>query len=260
MSQGAIDNRRLQRLIAQGRPLIDEIYANLGSDQLAKVHWNDLTRWQGAALKFIKETDDSLADDVTELSPFLEKTEVFGALSSTMVALAALTGAEVAQVAAKELSKDGEKPLSKSIFIVHGHDEAMKHTVARFISGLGLTPVVLHEQPDRGQTIVEKFERNAAKAGFAVVLMSPDDVGGAAATPKLKRPRARQNVVMELGYFVGTLGRSRVCVLVSKEVEIPSDYMGVAYTAFDPGGAWKLRLAGELRSAGYAIDAAGILK
>jgi predicted nucleotide-binding protein len=143
---------------------------------------------------------------------------------------------------------------------VHGHDEAMKQAVARFISDLGLTPIVLHEQPNRGQTIIEKFEQNAAQAGFAVVLMSPDDTGASVTKPKIKRRRARQNVVMELGYFTGTLGRGRICVLISKDVEISSDYMGVAYTPFDLSGAWKLTLANELRSAGYEIDMTGLLK
>jgi predicted nucleotide-binding protein len=127
-------------------------------------------------------------------------------------------------------------------------------------SALGLNPIVLHEQPNRGQTIIEKFEQNAAQAGFAVVLMSPDDIGESVADVGIRRPRARQNVVMELGYFTGTLGRGRICVLISRDVEIPSDYMGVAYTPFDPGGAWKLILASELKSAGYEIDIAGLLR
>src|SRR5262249_39644447 len=115
-------------------------------------------------------------------------------------------------------------------------------------------------QPNRGQTIIEKFEQNAAQAGFAVVLMSPDDIGASVTLPKIKRRRARQNVVMELGYFTGTLGRGRICVLISKDLEIPSDYMGVAYTPFDLRGAWKLKLANELRSAGCEIHMTSLLK
>lgn len=151
-------------------------------------------------------------------------------------------------------------PRSKSIFVVHGHNEAMKQTVARYVEGLGLLPIILHEQVNQGNTIIEKFERNAAQAGFAVVLMSADDEGGPVNRPELRRPRARQNVVVELGYFTGLLGRSRVCVLVAGDIEIPSDYLGVVYTKFDALGAWKMDLAKELASAGYMINPAALLR
>jgi predicted nucleotide-binding protein len=149
---------------------------------------------------------------------------------------------------------------SKSIFVVHGHNEAMKQTVARYVEGLGLLPIILHEQVNQGNTIIEKFERNAAQAGFAVVLMSADDEGGPVNKPELRRPRARQNVVVELGYFTGLLGRSKVCVLVADDLEIPSDYLGVVYTKFDALGAWKMDLAKELASAGYMINPAALLR
>ncbi|MGT2503897.1 TIR domain-containing protein [Bradyrhizobium guangxiense] len=149
---------------------------------------------------------------------------------------------------------------SKSIFVVHGHNEAMKQTVARYVEGLGLLPIILHEQVNQGDTIIEKFERNAAQAGFAVVLMSADDEGAPMNRPELRRPRARQNVVAELGYFTGLLGRSKVCVLVSDDLEIPSDYLGVVYTKFDALGAWKMDLAKELATAGYIINPAALLR
>lgn len=148
----------------------------------------------------------------------------------------------------------------KSVFIVHGQNEAMKQTVARYIGDLGLVPIILHEQVNKGNTIIEKFERNAAQAGFAVVLMSPDDEGGPVNKPELRRLRARQNVVVELGYFTALLGRAKVSVLVSGDLEIPSDYLGVVYTKFDSFGAWKMELAKELASAGYLIDAAALLR
>ena len=68
------------------------------------------------------------------------------------------------------------KQLSKDIFIVHGRDNAVKEEVARFIDKLGLHPIILHEKPDRGKTIIEKFEHHS-DVGFAVVLLTPDDVG-----------------------------------------------------------------------------------
>jgi predicted nucleotide-binding protein len=228
-------------------------------------HWDDLTRWQASAIEFIRAVDDSLLNDITRLDAGQGGNAIFGALSSTMLALITLTASESPPVTQPPASlsapgPDDAKSLSKSVFIVHGHDEAMKQSVARFISSLGLTPIVLHEQPNRGRTIIEKFEQNAAQVGFAVVLMSPDDIGAPAAEPAMRRPRARQNVIVELGYFTGTLGRGRICVLVSQDVEIPSDYMGVAYTPFDPNGGWKLTLAAELRSAGYEIQMTALLQ
>jgi len=138
------------------------------------------------------------------------------------------------------------------IFIVHGHDEAPRETVARFIASVGLEPVILHEQANRGMTISEKLMANG-NVGFAVVLLTPDDMGRAK-TETEDKPRARQNVILELGYFVGRLGRDRVCALLKDSVEIPSDYMGVVYTQFDVGGGWRQQLAKELQAAGYDID------
>lgn len=144
--------------------------------------------------------------------------------------------------------------VSNSVFIVHGHDETTKAKVARFIEKLGLEAIVLHEQPNKGQTIIEKFESNAAKVGFAVVLLTPDDVATSKDTPDETSYRARQNVILELGYFSGVLGRNRVCVLYKNEVEIPSDYLGVIYTPLDDNDGWHLKLAKEMKEAGLNVD------
>lgn len=153
--------------------------------------------------------------------------------------------------------EDGEregKPISisRKVFIVHGHDEAAKEKVARFLTQLELEPIILHEQVSRNRTIIEKFEANSREVGFAVVLLTPDDEGcerGGA-----HRPRARQNVVFELGYFVGRLGRERVCALMRGEVEVPSDLHGVVYVPFDEANSWKQTLGGELEAAGFTVD------
>jgi len=144
----------------------------------------------------------------------------------------------------------------EQIFIVHGHDGGVKHEVARLVERLDLQPIILHEQPNRGQTIIEKLEDYSEKleVGYAVIILTPDDVGGVAEeTPRLK-PRARQNVVFELGYFMGKLGRGRVCALHSEGVELPSDYDGVLYIKLDKFGAWKLELAKEIKAVGFDVD------
>jgi predicted nucleotide-binding protein len=141
---------------------------------------------------------------------------------------------------------------SRNVFLVHGHDEAARETVARFLENLDLHPIILHEQPSMGKTVIEQFEAHA-DVGFAVVLLTPDDMGGLASEGELK-PRARQNAILELGYFIGTLGRSRVCALYVEGVEIPSDFHGVVYVPYDAAGGWRLKLASEIRAAGLPVD------
>ena len=140
---------------------------------------------------------------------------------------------------------------SNEVFIVHGHEEGPRESVARFLESLGLRPVILHEQASRGQTIIEKVETHS-DVGFAVVLLTADDVGGRVGAEA--SPRARQNVILELGYFIGRLGRQNVCALVRQGVEIPSDFSGVVYVELAENDAWKIRLARELRESGYEID------
>jgi predicted nucleotide-binding protein len=141
-----------------------------------------------------------------------------------------------------------------TVFVVHGHSEAFKQQVARFLGAVtDLEPVILHEQANSGRTIIEKFEDHAGRAAFAVVLLTGDDDGGIRGSGE-RRPRARQNVVFELGFFIAALGRSKVAVLHEEGVELPSDMSGVLYTPLDQGGAWKLALAKELQAAGLSVN------
>lgn len=141
-----------------------------------------------------------------------------------------------------------------TIFIVHGRSHAPKESVARFLEQVSdLQPTILHEQPNSGRTIIEKFEDHAADSAFAVVLLTGDDEGGLLGSGDRQR-RARQNVVFELGFFIGTLGRGQVAVLYEADVELPSDMSGVLYTPLDPSGAWRLELAREMRAAGIEVD------
>ncbi|MCG7966024.1 MAG: nucleotide-binding protein [Candidatus Thiodiazotropha taylori] len=142
---------------------------------------------------------------------------------------------------------------SDKVFIVHGHDEEMKQSVARFIEKLDLEPIILSEQPNQGRTIIEKFEAHS-DVGYAVILLSPDDVGHPANVEAEKQSRARQNVILELGYFVGRLTRARVCALRKGEIELPSDIHGVLYEPFEKNNGWKLKLASEMKQAGLNVD------
>lgn len=142
-------------------------------------------------------------------------------------------------------------PLSKKVFIVHGHDEGSREKVARFLERIGLEAIILHEQANRGRTVIEKVIEYG-NVGFAVVLLTPDDEGGVKGG--MLEPRARQNVLLELGFFIGRLGRDKVCALKKGMVEIPSDFAGVVWEHMDDNNGWKQSLSRELEAAGYTID------
>ena len=157
------------------------------------------------------------------------------------------------------ISKKQDEVVSKQIFIVHGHDNEMKQAVARTLEKLDLEPIILHEQPDQGKTIIEKFLANADKSSFAVVVLSPDDMAyPKSASADTARPRARQNVILEMGFFIGKLGRDRVVMLYREDddFEMPSDISGMIYKLYDgDSGNWRSELVKELKACGYAVDA-----
>lgn len=145
--------------------------------------------------------------------------------------------------------------LTRSVFVVHGRNNELKEAVARYLAQLDLVPIILHEQASAGRTIIEKFEANS-DACFAVVLLTPDDVGCLAPPKSLDdmHKRARQNVIFEWGFFVAAFGRRNVCALVAEGVEMPSDMDGIVYIPLDQFGAWKMLLARELNAGGVEVD------
>jgi predicted nucleotide-binding protein len=144
---------------------------------------------------------------------------------------------------------------SKKVFLVHGHDNTINETVTRFLQGLGLDVIKLQEQPNRGLTIIEKLEAHSG-VGFTVVILTPDDVGGSAKEPHKTNQRARQNVIFELGLFIGKLGRNRVCPLFVGELEVPSDIHGLGYVRYDEAGNWRSQLLKEITAAGMQTSSA----
>lgn len=138
-------------------------------------------------------------------------------------------------------------PTGRDVFVIYGHDEGMKQTVARCLEKLKLKPILLDEEADEGNTIIEKFLKHSPNAVFALALLSPDDACG-------EKKRARQNVIFEMGYFVGKLGRERVRALYHSDVELPSDLHGVLYITYDHGGGWKAKLVKEMKAAGIAVS------
>jgi len=152
------------------------------------------------------------------------------------------------------LSQKKELPKDNSVFIVHGHDDGAVSKVARFLEKCKIDYTILSEQLSQGMTVIEKFEEYALKAGFAIILMTPDDIGYPKDEEDQKRFRPRQNVIFELGYFSATLGRNKTIVFTKGDVEFPSDLLGLVYVPLDSGEGWKIALVRELLAAGFDID------
>lgn len=178
------------------------------------------------------------------------------ACKSGLVASKAVFEVYLEELKENDVTPDNEatqdNSISKSkVFVVHGHDEALKQEVARIVEKQGLEAIILSEQANQGKTIIEKIEENA-DVDAAICLFTGDDYGRAKGTEaEENKLRARQNVVFEAGYFMGKLGRENVIIVADKNLELPSDMQGVVYT---DAGNWKTEVLQELDKIGYAID------
>jgi predicted nucleotide-binding protein len=153
--------------------------------------------------------------------------------------------------------------LSRRIIVVCGADDEMKQALTEALTKLSLIPLVMCEEPSQGKKIVENFNRDYADVTFAVVLLSPDDFAYAkneAATKRKLRPQ--QDVVFELGFLLGKLGKGNVLIFFREcqNFEIPTDFEGIKVTAFDDRDSWKLALIREVSNCGLAVDGDRILK
>jgi predicted nucleotide-binding protein len=184
------------------------------------------------------------------------------------------TGKDVCQGKATELTKsikEWQKPAkaeavkervagaNNRVFIVYGHDLAAREGLELMLHKMGLEPIVLANLPTAGDTIIEKLERYLGEhgdAGFACVLLTPDDEGHKAGKGEEKRYRARQNVILELGMVLARLGRRRVLILIKESVEQPSDIAGLIYRPFkERVDELRGTLFKDLQEAGYKPDA-----
>lgn len=190
-----------------------------------------------------------------KLMNFKESVEAKITNLKKLLGKADLLKSSIEETSTKEMKDTTEK--TNKIFIVHGHDDHTKIDVARTIEKLGLQPIILSEQPNQGQTVIEKFELHS-EVGFAVILLTADDLGRVK-TSEEDKYRSRQNVILEMGYFIGKLGRGNVFPMYEDGVELPSDLHGILYNAIDEGKTWKFKLVKELTAAGYHVDANKIL-
>ena len=196
------------------------------------------------------EIEEYWNDDIAE-SPE-ERTE--NTVEVTATKIEEYWNDDIAESPEERTENTVEVTATKQVFVVHGRDEGTLNTVVNFLMRLQVETIVLQEKPNEGRTIIEKFE-DYSQVGFAVVLCTPDDIGSLSSDRNNLKPRPRQNVVLEWGFFIGKLGRNRVCALIKDEVEIPSDNAGIVYIQLDDSRGWQMELFRELKSAGFAIDA-----
>ncbi len=119
------------------------------------------------------------------------------------------------------------------VFIVHGHDDKTKLELKNYLQNtLSFEePIILHEQPNFGRTIIEKFEEESQNVDIAFILLTPDDLMVDSKNLNIEKRRARQNVIFELGYFYGVMNRrsSKVILCYKGPLELPSDISGIVY-------------------------------
>ncbi len=153
------------------------------------------------------------------------------------------------RILVKNTHKKNSMKNEKTVFLVHGRDEALKETIARFLEKNHINVIILHEQPNHGQTIIEKFELYA-NVDYAIFLLTADDEGKLKGDTNFKL-RARQNVILELGYFFAKLGRKKTCAIIDKDVETPSDISGILYLNREH---WQLGLIKEMNPLGFNLN------
>jgi len=244
----------IQKLLKDGKAIIDR----------RPIDHNEAFRWKNTAQEILIKCFSSESNNVKGFSESVPYFEAANADSSwdrhnaevmkRQLSILESCSEQLSMLAAAASAIPVARAQGNEIFLVHGQNEQYREQVARFLEKFDLSVTILHEKPDRGRTVIEKFSDHS-NVGFAVVLLTEDDRGGPKDRPyEDQQLRARQNVLLELGFFLGSLGREKVCALCEDGVEIPSDYSGVVYVPLDRGEAWKMRLAREIQAAGIPLD------
>ncbi len=198
-----------------------------------------------AILRFALQNPEAVTAENSLLSHFLLRQSTGYPLPSGDDGRAATAMPSDKPASTTALEPDGRSP--NRVFVVHGRNEQARDDMVSFLDSVGLRGIVLHDQPNMGRHLLTKFIGEAELVTFAVVLMSDDDMGGVKGGTLA--PRARQNVILELGYFLAHLGQAKVCALISPGLETPSDFDGIVYIKMSSDAKWKKELLRELRAA-----------
>lgn len=216
----------------------------------------EYSRWIRISVVAMRET--SLGEKIADLYKNIDqKIHRIDSIIERLELIPLNNASTSAAVPADESNQSSAK--TKKVFVVHGHDEIVKTNLEVFLREIGLEPVVIHRQADEGLTIIEKFEKHS-DVGYAFILLTPDEIACIKAdeseddNARQKEFRARPNVIFEFGYFVGKLGRSRVCCLYTGDVSLPSDVSGMIYKKFTNGiEEVAYSIIKDLKASGYAI-------
>ncbi len=253
----------LTERIKAGRELLQRSAApDLDTESLLNLwtefnHWRNNNRiWLGNHLgREVRREYEEILNTWRDSNDVFLKTELMAnALPWEISTLESIRDRLPSLLSAHEAKSFGSRASHDApIFIVHGIDtlraESVAHTVA---SATGRETIILHDQPNSGRTLIEKFEEHAAAVSYAIIVLTADDKGSRADETGA-RPRGQQNVILEMGYFYGLIGRDRVSVLLRPGVEKPSDMDGIVYITFDDNRAWKTELLRELKHAGFDV-------
>lgn len=212
--------------------VLELLVSQLGRDDQYVYEWNNyVTTYVSKRRPILNQLTKNVKKALSLIDSFLERIDLHEARNTAQ-------------------SKDSN---TRKVFIVHGHDTNVRNEVELFIRCIGYEPIILCKRADKGNTIIEKIEREAKDVCFAIVIYTSCDLGKDKTANDLK-PRARQNVVFEHGFMCAHLGRERVCALLEDGVEQPGDLQGVIYKHIDAVGAWKYQIADEMKSVGLEVD------
>jgi len=142
----------------------------------------------------------------------------------------------------------------EEVLVVHGRDEHLLAVTVGFLEKLRLKPVLLSGNSDQEMTALERLGTGNNPFKFAIVLLTPDDVGFDLMKPKELKTRSRQDVVFLLGFLVGKLGPNKVFAIHKKDVQLPGKCPGVVFELYDEKAAWLSKAAQKMRASGVALD------
>lgn len=265
MSSNWVRSELAAMLALPGRLIVPIIleHTNDLPPSLQERQWIDLSGSLRDVTKLRREAR-KLAEAVAKALPALTAGPV---LTENMAAQVAEFAANNLRHVASPPTKTTSPAAAPSIFVVHGHDIESRELVCSELKSIGIEPVVLSQQLGQSQSLLQKFFKISERANFAVVVMSADDYGASlvqydepGVADRALRFRARQNVLLELGFFYGRLGWENVFVLqrrprkVFPDFEHPSDLAGVVFDEIDDAGKWKETLAEKLRSVGFQLS------
>lgn len=243
-------------------PVILEKVPDLPQEITSRL-WIDVSRYQGREL-----VEHAVEQLVQAIENYRLSRQARAVPSLQVREIDAIASSAVEQARGGQVETPEAMAPPDSVFIVHGHDLALRDQVEAYVSSLGIKPIVLSKMANAQQSLLQKSLTWSRDVRFAVVLISTDDRGASrrqfdteGVGERALQFRARQNVILELGFFYGYLGWEHVFVLYKPPDEIfpnferPSDLDGIPFDEVDPKGRWQATLAGRLRQAGFVIPA-----